>query len=86
MYPGARNRRAMADDPGTLNAAVLLQSTAIFRELTNDQLSAIWSCAKIHNVPRGETLIRQNTSSDSVYVVVSGRFEIWVEGGKAATR
>ncbi len=84
MYPGARNRRAMADDPGTLNAAVLLQSTAIFRELTNDQLSAIWSCAKIHNVPRGETLIRQNTSSDSVYVVVSGRFEIWVEGGKTA--
>ena len=74
----------MADDPGTLNAVALLQSTAIFRELTNEQLAAIWSRAKIHNVHRGETLIRQNTSSDSVYVVVSGRFEISIEGGKSA--
>jgi NTE family protein len=74
----------MADEPATPNAAALLQSTAIFRELSNDQLSAIWSRAKIHTLLRGETLIRQNTSADSVFVVVSGRFEIWVEGDESA--
>ncbi len=74
----------MASEPDA--AAVLLRSTAIFRELSNDQLAAIWSRAKMHNLPRGDVLVRQGTPSDSVYVVVSGRFEIWVEGGKAATR
>ena len=70
----------MAEEPGALNAATLLRSTAIFRELSNDQLDAIWSRAKIHHLRRGEVLVRQNAPSDSVYVVVSGRFEVWVEG------
>ena len=71
-------------EPGALNAATLLRSTAIFRELSNDQLAEIWSRAKIHNLRRGEILVRQNAPSDSVYVVVSGRFEVWVEGQKSA--
>ena len=70
----------MADETGALNAAVLLRSTAIFRELSNDQLDEIWSRAKVHNLLRGEILVRQHSPSDSVYVVVSGRFEVWVEG------
>ena len=75
---------AMADEPGALNAATLLRSTAIFRELSNDQLAEIWSRAKIHELRRGDVLVRQNAPSDSVYVVVSGRFEVWVEGKDAA--
>jgi NTE family protein len=70
----------MADDPGTPNAATLLRSTAIFRELSNDQLAEIWSRAKLHNLLRGDTLFLQDAPSESVYVVVSGRFEIWVKG------
>src|SRR5262245_66583663 len=70
----------MAEDPGALNAATLLRSTAIFRELSNDQLAAIWARAKIHQLRRGEVLVRQNAPSDSVYMVVSGRFEVLVEG------
>jgi NTE family protein len=70
----------MADDPATPNAATLLRSTAIFRELSNDQLSEIWSRAKLHHLLRGDTLFGQDAPSDSVYVVVSGRFEIWVKG------
>ena len=73
----------MAEEPGTLNAAELLRSTAIFRELSNDQLDAIWSRAKVHNLTRGAVLVRQGTPSDSVYIVVSGRFEVWVEGQKS---
>ena len=74
----------MADEAGVPNPAVLLRSTAIFRELSNDQLAQIWARAKIHNLRRGATLVRQGTSSDSMYVVVSGRFEVWVEGQKDA--
>ncbi len=70
----------MAEEPGALNAAELLRSTAIFRELSNEQLDAIWSRAKVHNLTRGAVLVRQGTPSDSVYIVVSGRFEVWVEG------
>ena len=76
-----RGRRTiMADEPGTPNATILLRSTAIFRELSNEQLAEIWSRAKIHNLLRGDFLFRQHTPSDSVYIVVSGRFEVRVEG------
>jgi NTE family protein len=71
---------AKAADPVAPNAATVLRSTAIFRELSNDQLAEIWSRAKVHNLLRGDVLVRQNTPSDSVYVVVSGRFEVWIEG------
>src|SRR5262245_20735787 len=84
MAPGFRETASrMADEQGVLNAAELLRSTAIFRELSNDQLDAIGSRAKVHNLQRGQTLVRQGTPSDSVYIVVSGRFEVWVEGLKA---
>src|SRR5262245_39313306 len=74
----------MAEDPAALNAAMLLRSAAIFRELSNDQLAAIWARAKLLNLQRGETLVRQHAPSDCVYVVVSGRFEVFVEGKTSA--
>ncbi len=74
----------MANEPGFPNAAILLRSTAIFRELSNDQLAEIWSRARFHNLLRSEILVRQGSPSDFVYVVVSGRFEVWIEGQKNA--
>ena len=71
---------ATAREPGALDTAALVRSTAIFRDLSNEQLDAIWSQAKVVNLLRGEVLVRQNARSDTVYVVVSGRFEVWVEG------
>jgi NTE family protein len=70
----------MSSNPGPLNTAELLRSTAIFRELSDGQINAVWSQAKIVSLLRGEVLVRQNAQSDTVYVVVSGRFEVWVEG------
>jgi NTE family protein len=70
----------MTIEPGAPNAALLLRSAAIFRDFSNDQLAEIWSRAKVHNLLRSEILVRQGTPSDSVYVVVSGRFEVWIEG------
>src|SRR5438067_2443409 len=76
--PGALDAAAL--EPLTLDMTALVRSTAIFRDLSNDQLAAVWSQAKVLNLLRGEVLVRQNTPSDTVYVVVSGRFEVWIEG------
>src|SRR5258705_3209879 len=70
----------MPSEPATFNTAELVRSTAFFRELSDDQLTAIWSQAKVLSLTRGDVLVRQNTLSNSVFVVVSGRFEVWVEG------
>ena len=74
----------MTIELGAANAAILLRSTAIFRDLSNDQLAEIWSRAKVHNLLRSEILVRQGAPSDFVYVVVSGRFEVWIEGQTSA--
>jgi NTE family protein len=74
----------MSDDPGTLSASALVRSTAIFRDLSDEQLAAVWSQAKFLNLIRGDVLMRQNTPSDAVYIVVSGRFEVWIEGRERA--
>jgi len=70
----------MPSEPATFNMAELVRSTAIFRELSDEQLTAIWSQAKVLTLQRGDVLVRQNTPADSVFIVVSGRFEVWVDG------
>ena len=73
----------MESEPNA-NASMLLRSTVIFRDLSDDQLAEVWSRAKVHYLLRSNVLVRQGTASDSVYVVVSGRFEVWTEGQKNA--
>src|SRR5262245_4935541 len=70
----------MASEPDAANASTLLRATAAFRDLTDAQLAEIGSRAKVHYLQRGAVLIRQGAQASSVYVVASGRFEVWVEG------
>jgi NTE family protein len=74
----------MADQSGILDAAMLLRSTALFRELSNAELDELWAHAKLDRLQRGEILVHQDAPSDRVYVVVSGRFEVFVDGKKDA--
>ena len=74
----------MASEPSVPNATKFLRSAAIFHELSDDQLAEIWPRTKSHNLLRGECLVRQGAGSRSVYVVLSGRFEVWIEGQKSA--
>ena len=55
-------------------------ASAAFGELSADQQADIWSRARIRRLLRGETLVWQNTPADAVFVVVSGRFEVRLEG------
>src|SRR4051795_12580485 len=79
-YLGRIARDTMPSEPATFNTADLVRSTAFFRELSDEQLTAVWSQAKVLTLIRGDVLVRQNAPSDSVFVVVSGRFEVWVGG------
>lgn len=49
-------------------------------ELSLEQLAEIWSSARVRHLPRGEALVSENAPADTVFLVVSGRFEIRVEG------
>ena len=74
----------MASKTDAANASMLLRATAAFRDLTDAQLVEIGSRAKVHYLLRGGVLIRQGAESNSVYVVASGRFEVWIEGQESA--
>jgi len=52
-------------------------------ELLLEQQREIWSSARVRHLRSRETLILQNEPADAVYLVVSGRFEIRVEGQSA---
>lgn len=70
----------MSGEPDAVEAAAVLSASAIFGELPHEQRVAIWSRARLQTLLRGETLVQQGTAADAVYVVVSGRFEVVVEG------
>src|SRR5262245_19713519 len=70
----------MPSGAASFNTADLLRSTAVFRELSDQQLTAIWSQAKVLNLTRGDVLVRQDAPAESVFIVVSGRFDVWVNG------
>jgi|RhiMethySRZTD1v2_1073278.scaffolds.fasta_scaffold101693_1 NTE family protein len=69
----------MASGPDGANVT-LLRSTAAFRDLTDAHLAEIGSRAKVHYLLRGDVLFRQGAEPNSLYVVASGRFEVWVDG------
>jgi hypothetical protein len=75
----------MADDPGTLSAAALVRSTAIFRDLSDEQLAAVWSQAKVLSLTRGDVLVAgQLEVAEPLYIVVSGRSRSGRGGGERA--
>jgi CRP-like cAMP-binding protein len=65
----------MTREPGAPNAKTLLRSAAIFRKLSDDQLAEIGSRTSIHNLHRGELLMRQGEISNSIYVMSAHRIE-----------
>ncbi len=51
-----------------------------FAHLTDEQLSEIESQLQLLTIHGGETLISQGEASDALYLVVSGRFKVTIEG------
>ena len=66
--------------PNVATASTASTASTAFGELSPEQQAEIWSQAKIRHLLSGETLVLQNTPADAVFVVISGRFEVRVEG------
>jgi NTE family protein len=58
----------------------LATTSTAFGQLSSDQQAEIWSRARVRQLLSGEALVLQNTTADAIFVVVSGRFEVRVEG------
>jgi NTE family protein len=55
-------------------------ASSAFGELSPEQQAEIWSWVRVRALLGGEILVLQNTAADAIFVVVSGRFEVQVEG------
>lgn len=70
----------MPDQLQTDTPVELLRAVEAFRDLSADAVAVIAATLQLTSVARGELLMRQDEKADSMYLVVSGRFEIYVEG------
>ena len=61
---------------GAAASEEFLRQIPIFAELEHDDLDRIYSLAKPVVVAEGETLVREGDEGDSLYVVLSGEFEV----------
>lgn len=55
----------------------------IFADLTDEELGAVEAGLDPLPVRRGDVLVRQGDEADALYIVVSGRFDVRIEGREA---
>ena len=60
----------------TLDRAIRLQKVDLFSELETDELALVASIAAQIEFQRGDILFKENTPSNALYVVLSGRIEM----------
>ncbi len=60
----------------TLDRAIRLQKVDLFSELETDELALVASIAAQIECQQGEVLFKENTPSNALYVVLSGRIEM----------
>lgn len=65
-------------DPGVDERRDLLRSSALFADLTPEQLDEVLSRCDVRSVPAGEWCIRKGEPSDGLYVVTYGRLLAYV--------
>ena len=62
-----------------------LESLEIFEELDSDEIAEIGSLFHSMRVNEGEVLARRGETAHTFYIVLSGNYMIYFEGGKAFT-
>lgn len=60
-----------------------LARVGIFADLTGEELGALEAELDRVAVRRGDVLVRQGEEADALYIVVSGRFDVTIEGREA---
>ena len=57
-----------------------LPAVGIFSELSADERAALMSELETRALKRGDVLVRQGDAADALYIVISGRFAVTLEG------
>ncbi len=57
-----------------------LPAVGIFSELTADERAALMAGLETQALKRGDVLVRQGEAADALYIVISGRFSVTLEG------
>ncbi|MFN0217597.1 MAG: patatin-like phospholipase family protein [Hyphomicrobium sp.] len=57
-----------------------LASVAAFRGLSGDDLARLEALLEQRSITRGEVLVREGDAADALYVVISGRFAVEIDG------
>jgi NTE family protein/lysophospholipid hydrolase len=73
-------------DPGRHHEAIGAATLRLFGPASAETIDAIRPLVEWVSIIRGEVLFRQGTPSDSVFVVVSGRVRVHVDGRDGASR
>lgn len=68
----------------SLEMLIFLKDAALFEALSNPQLVTVARLAESVSIPAGHTLFRQGDAADSLYLVVSGRLQVNINGRQAA--
>jgi NTE family protein len=74
--------RVTPTEPPKSRLAEMLSSSTLFGELSPGDLATLASLAALRPVASGEVLVRQGTPADSLFFVMSGRFEVVIDGHK----
>src|SRR4051794_4162041 len=67
-----------------MDAIDVLRLVASLRDLPAEDLAAIAAAGRSRAVLRGEALVRQDAPSDTLFVVLSGRFSVSIAGRSEA--
>src|SRR6201995_1127601 len=59
-----------------------LRQISNFREIDPAKLKLLAFTSDRFSYEQGDVLFRQNEVSDSTYVIVEGKVEVWLEGGR----
>jgi len=68
--------RSRAYNSASLTAEELLRTTPIFSRLNPADRAAVAAVATVRHYPKGETIFEQESPSDALYAIISGRVKI----------
>lgn len=71
-----------AGSPTDASPGGALPDVDLFRDLDAEERRALGARLALRTLRRGDVLVRQGDAADALYVVVSGRFAVTLEGGR----
>jgi NTE family protein len=67
-------------EPGNIQSATQRRAAVeAFRDLSQKEMAELEATLKLLSVPRGTVLVRQGDDTSELYIVVSGRFQVYVD-------